>query len=502
MDATAEVILPRLFADAGGLWLAVTGTEGWARSRGGYAQFLGAPVANVRVLARVGARTVDFAGPVPNPDSSEVDGYLQLDRAIGDRWRLRARSSLTVPLSVQAQAPLPPRANRQLPVSVIAGILNDVLTGLHAIHEATNRDGTPLNIIHRDVSSRNVLVGADGRARLIDFGIACVVGQDTKGDNSGLRGTPPYMAPEHIQHRPLDRRADLFSAGVVLWQLLTGQRLFRGTSPGAVWSEILHGRNVKPSRLNPDVPRALDTVVLQALARDRDRRFPTALAFAEALRHAAPIASPSVIASWTAGLARRPAVSAQATRKKVKGAARRGHTWYAIAGASLLALLTGGAARLASSRRIPAHGLNEKRVTRMAPDSHAASRPPDPKQPPEIQSLPPPVRPMPPPPPLTPVEPAPAPPEIPSRTTRTAAGGRAAVAELANLNRRAESALRAGDFAEARRLLAAALAMAAAAKLSRDPQTALAHARLAVVLVEGYSEESAAVKQFRMALLV
>ncbi|MFL5305853.1 MAG: hypothetical protein ACJ8F1_11600 [Polyangia bacterium] len=122
MDATGEVILPRLFADAGGLWLAVTVTEGWARSRGGYAQFLGTPIANVRVLARVGARTLEFAGLQPNPDSREVDGYLQLDRALGDRWRLRARSSLTVPLSVQAQAPLPPRAAYQLGVDLVAAL--------------------------------------------------------------------------------------------------------------------------------------------------------------------------------------------------------------------------------------------------------------------------------------------------------------------------------------------------------------------------------------------
>ncbi|MFL5305854.1 MAG: serine/threonine-protein kinase [Polyangia bacterium] len=392
-------------------------------------------------------------------------------------------------------------ANRQLPISVIAGILNDVLAGLHAIHEATNPDGTALNILHRDVSSRNILVGADGRARLIDFGIACVLGQDPKGDDSTLRGTPPYMAPEHIQHRPLDRRADLFSAGVVLWQLLTGRRLFRGTSAGAVWSEILHGRNVEPSRINPDVPAALDEVVLRALARDREQRFPTALAFAEALRSAAPIASPSVIASWTAGLARRPAKPA---RKKVKAGARLGQNWYAIVGVSLLALLTGGAARLAYSRRIPTQGVSEKRVTPTAPDNHAASPAPEPKPLPEIESLPPPVRPLPPPPALIPAEPAPAPPppQLAPRTPRTAVGGRSALADIANLIRRADSASRVRDFAEARRLLTIALTTAAEAKLSRDPQTALAHARLAVVLIDGYNQDSAAVKQFRMALLV
>jgi hypothetical protein len=122
VDATAELILPRLFADAGGLWLAVTATEGWARSRGGYAQFLGAPFASVRVLARIGARTTEFAGLQPNPDSLDVDGYLQLDRALGEHWRVRARSSVTVPLFVQAQEPLPPRAAYQLGVDLVAAL--------------------------------------------------------------------------------------------------------------------------------------------------------------------------------------------------------------------------------------------------------------------------------------------------------------------------------------------------------------------------------------------
>lgn len=121
VDATAELALPRLFGDAGGLWLAGTFTEGWLRSRGAYAQFLGTLV-DTRVLARIVARTVAFGAPQTNPDAAEVDGYFQLDRAVTEHWHLRTRATLTVPVSVQAQGPLPPRVTYQLGIDAVAAL--------------------------------------------------------------------------------------------------------------------------------------------------------------------------------------------------------------------------------------------------------------------------------------------------------------------------------------------------------------------------------------------
>ena len=120
LDETFEVRFPRLFSDAGGLWLAATGTEGWVRGRGGYVQYWGAPLFGARVLARVVVRATQFAVPVANAGGTEVGGALQIDQAVGGNLRLRARSALAVPLSVQDQPPLPPRANYQVGIDVIA----------------------------------------------------------------------------------------------------------------------------------------------------------------------------------------------------------------------------------------------------------------------------------------------------------------------------------------------------------------------------------------------
>lgn len=118
-DARLELRLPRLFAETGGLWLAATATQGWVRSRGGYVQFLGAPFASARVLARIAARTTAFDGPDATSDATEVDGFLQVDTAVGERWRVRARSSVALPLSVQAQPPTSVRVAYQAAIDAL-----------------------------------------------------------------------------------------------------------------------------------------------------------------------------------------------------------------------------------------------------------------------------------------------------------------------------------------------------------------------------------------------
>src|SRR5580700_11191148 len=125
--------------------------------------------------------------------------------------------------------------SERVPLSVAASIMVDMLHGLHAAHEASDERGQPLNLVHRDVSPHNVLVGTDGAAHLIDFGVAKATGRAQVTREGQLKGKLAYMAPEQLGGSPVDRRADVFGASVVLWEMLTGQRLFDGADEGEIY---------------------------------------------------------------------------------------------------------------------------------------------------------------------------------------------------------------------------------------------------------------------------
>src|SRR6202040_1004802 len=112
-----------------------------------------------------------------------------------------------------------------VPLSIASAIVIGALHGLHAAHEATSDQGTPLGIVHRDVSPHNVLVGVDGLARVIDFGVAKAAGRVQTTRAGVVKGKLPYMAPEQLAGQETSRLADLYAAGVVLWEMLTGRRL-------------------------------------------------------------------------------------------------------------------------------------------------------------------------------------------------------------------------------------------------------------------------------------
>ncbi|XYH98548.1 protein kinase domain-containing protein [Sorangium sp. So ce1128] len=189
-------------------------------------------------------------------------------------------------------------AGERLPPAVASRVLADVLSGLHAAHEARDLQGRPLDVVHRDVSPRNVLVGADGRSLLIDFGIAKAARRAAVTRSGVLKGTFSYMAPEQLRGaRDVDRRADLFAAGAVLHEALTGATLFDGQDEASVLLGILADDIEAPSARAPGVPPELDGVVLRALARDRDERFPTAADFLEALERALPPAPAREVAA-------------------------------------------------------------------------------------------------------------------------------------------------------------------------------------------------------------
>jgi serine/threonine protein kinase len=175
------------------------------------------------------------------------------------------------------------RACQRIPLDVVLRVACDALAGLHAAHESCGPDGEPLGLVHCDVSPQNILVGVDGSARITDFGIARATASMVLEDQSIIKGKPSYMAPEQIGSDSITRRVDVFSAGVVLWELLTGKRLFRSSDDGATMNAVLTRTVPAPSSVEPSVPPALDAVVLRALERDPAERFPSAGDFLGAL---------------------------------------------------------------------------------------------------------------------------------------------------------------------------------------------------------------------------
>jgi serine/threonine protein kinase len=182
-----------------------------------------------------------------------------------------------------------------IPVACVVRILIDALRGLHAAHELTDENDQPMRIVHRDVSPHNVIVGADGVARVTDFGIATSVGRLAQTrTGGGVRGKLQYLAPEQIHRKAPDRRVDVWAAGLVLWECLTGQRLFDAGTEAETIAETLRAPIPPPSTLRPEVPLGLDDICLRALERDPARRFQTAAGFAEALEHESEIIAASV----------------------------------------------------------------------------------------------------------------------------------------------------------------------------------------------------------------
>jgi serine/threonine protein kinase len=170
-----------------------------------------------------------------------------------------------------------------MPVQVAVFVAWSLMRGLVQAHEARGASGQSLDLIHRDVSPGNVLLGRNGAVKLSDFGVAKAVGRLAQTTDGAVKGSLSYMAPEMLELATCDQRADVFSAGVVLWEMLTCRRLFPGTQPTKLVEALLTKQIPPPSSVNPEVPAGLDAVVLRALARKPDARFQTARALEIAL---------------------------------------------------------------------------------------------------------------------------------------------------------------------------------------------------------------------------
>jgi len=191
----------------------------------------------------------------------------------------------------------------RVPPGIASAIACDVLEGLHAAHEATDEDGHPLGIVHRDVSPDNVLVGADGTSRVLDFGVAKAVRRLQVTREGLVKGKIAYMAPEQVRGEPLERTADVYAASVVLWEMLTGEPLFAGERDADVVEKILYGIVDAPTAIVASVPEALNEVVLRGLSRDPRRRFATARDMVHAVRSALRPAAAAEVSDWVESVA-------------------------------------------------------------------------------------------------------------------------------------------------------------------------------------------------------
>jgi serine/threonine protein kinase len=171
----------------------------------------------------------------------------------------------------------------QFPIDLALLICSQVASGLDYAHRRKDLDGRELNIVHRDVSPQNILVSYEGEVKLVDFGIAKVAGLGQETKTGILKGKLAYMSPEQAMGRAIDRRSDVFALGIVLYEVLTGRRLFKGDSDLSTLEAVRTANVEPPSKFDANIPADLEQVVMTALAREADQRYQTSADFQAAL---------------------------------------------------------------------------------------------------------------------------------------------------------------------------------------------------------------------------
>lgn len=200
---------------------------------------------------------------------------------------------------------------------IISATMTGVLHGLHAAHEATDEKGRPLGIVHRDVSPQNILVGTDGVPKILDFGVAKATGRIQTTRDGQIKGKLAYMPPEQLRGNPVTRACDIYACGVIIWELITGQRLFTADNEGAIVAAVLDADVKAPSvvvartisragitRAQQRALEALDRIVMRALSKDPKDRYPTAREMALELERVCPPATASEVGEWVERSAR------------------------------------------------------------------------------------------------------------------------------------------------------------------------------------------------------
>jgi eukaryotic-like serine/threonine-protein kinase len=166
---------------------------------------------------------------------------------------------------------------------LVAGIAVQACEGLHHAHQLRHTDGSVMEVVHRDMSTQNLFVTADGIVKVLDFGIAKIQGATVRTSTGAIKGTYAYMAPEQLRGERVDRRTDVFALGIVMWETLARRYLFKRDTEFLTFQAITAEPIEDICALRPDVPPALSSVIMTALARDRDERFPTARMLGEAI---------------------------------------------------------------------------------------------------------------------------------------------------------------------------------------------------------------------------
>ncbi|HRI66785.1 MAG TPA: serine/threonine-protein kinase, partial [Polyangium sp.] len=171
------------------------------------------------------------------------------------------------------------KTGRSIPVEVAVHVAEKMCEGLSYAHEAKTPEGEPLCIVHRDVSPPNVLITKYGEVKIVDFGLAKATSQLEKSDPGIVKGKFSYLSPEAAQGQDVDARADIFAAGIILWEMLAQKRLFLGENDARTVM-LVRAANIPPlTPLNKDVPPELEKIIAKALARDPDKRYATAREF-------------------------------------------------------------------------------------------------------------------------------------------------------------------------------------------------------------------------------
>jgi len=163
-----------------------------------------------------------------------------------------------------------------LTVAMHLRIIADALQGLQCAHELLDFDGTPLGVVHRDMTPHNVFVTFDGQVKVLDFGIAKLGASLVETQAGIIKGKLRYMPPEQISGDPVDRRADLYAVGVMLWEAAAGERLWKGQADAAIMNKVLNAEIPSPRTVNLEVPEQLEKIVMKALAADREQRYSSA----------------------------------------------------------------------------------------------------------------------------------------------------------------------------------------------------------------------------------
>jgi serine/threonine protein kinase len=256
-----------------------------------HAQFVQDPEFAAMFLdeARMVAR-ISHPNVVPTLDVVSADGelFLVMEYVHGESLAYLSRAA------TQAGQAIRP----EIAVTLMIGVLH----GLHAAHEACSERGEPLGIVHRDVSPQNILVGTDGAPRLIDFGVAKAAGRTQTTREGKLKGKLSYMAPEQIRGQ-VSRLTDVYAASIVLWEMLTGRRLFPGDNEGQIFDRALKGCRTPPSKHAANVSGALDAATLRGLSIDPKRRFASAREMALALEDVGSHVPASKIGAWVDSMA-------------------------------------------------------------------------------------------------------------------------------------------------------------------------------------------------------